>query len=418
MATAISLYDGTTTINLTLASGYLPEDYKMDSCDFAKLDDPEITASIDLLITSTTGLLVQALVNAVELMAMAAFRRQQKPASFPKVFLQLQMDGEANTWRAEIIDCKLKPGDDFLRNWFAFSQKATLLITHKAFEGPRKELSISSNGNSAATGGRSITNNANNWIGIAGSQVGGVLPTPVELQLTNTSGGTRNYRHFFLATNAFSDPANFSHRISGGSVTLSASGSTYTGEIQVALSSTVMQDTQGRSFRPIIRITTLGGPVYCRPELQDSTGNIPLTPDTKEVYIPAISTAFIELDSIPLPPGGNYASWSDTAFSLLFRGAGAYAITVESTQLTPTDSYQYIAQIGNSIANNVIVTFDNIEEIYHSGGYMYYSNKAGRLRVWPGQTQRILILQDEGGSSTTTQTMSVRAYIRERRLTV
>jgi hypothetical protein len=49
---------------------------------------------------------------------------------------------------------------------------------------------------------------------------------------------------------------------------------------------------------------------------------------------------------------------------------------------------------------------------------MIYSNKSGRLRVWPGQTQRILILQDEGSASTTTQTMSVRAYIRERRLTV
>ena len=417
MATAISLYDGTTTINLTLASGYLPEDYKMDSCDFAKLDDPEITASIDLLITSTTGPLVQALVNAVELMAAAAFRRQQKPASFPKVFLQLQMDGEANNWRAEIIDCKLKPGDDFLRNWFAFSQKATLLITHKAFEGPRKELSISSNGNSAATGGRSITNNANNWIGIAGSQVGGVLPTPVELQLTNTSGGSRSYRHFFLATNAFSDPANFSHRIAGGSTT-TVGDSVSIARVTTALSSTVMQDTQGRTFKPIIRITTLGGPVYCRPELRESTGNIDLTPDTKEKYIPSLSTAFIELYSLALPPGGYQTAWGDTVFGLVFRSAGAYSVTVESTQLTPTDSYQYITQLGLNIVNNGTITFDNIEENYHAGGQMIYSNKAGRLQVWPGQTQRILILQDEGGSSTTTQTMSVRAYIRERRLTV
>ena len=417
MATAISLYDGTTTINLTTASGYLPEDYHMDSCDFAKLDDPEITASIDLLITSTTGPLVQALVNGVELMSMAAFRRQQKPASFPKVFLQLQVDGEANSWRAEIIDCKLKPGDDFLRNWFAFSQKATLLITHKAFEGPRKELSISSNGNSAATGGRSITNNANNWIQIAAAQVGGVLPTPVELQLTNTSGGTRPYRHFFLATNAFSDPANFSHRIAGGSTT-TVGDSVTTSPVTTALSSTVMQDTQGNTFKPIIRITTLGGPVYCRPELRDSSDTVILTPDTKEKYIPSLSTAFIELDSIPLPPGGNYASWTGTSFRLAFRSAGAYSVTVESTQLTPTDSYQYLTQSSFSIANNGVITFDNIEELYHTGGQPVFSNKVGRLRVWPGQTQRILILQDEGGSSTTTQTMSVRAYIRERRLTV
>jgi hypothetical protein len=335
MAHVISLTDGTTTVNLTTSSGYLPTDYHMDSCDFAKLDDPEITASIDLLITSTSGPNVQALVNAVELMALAAFRRQQKPASFPKVFLQLQVDGDANTDRAEIIDCKLKPSDGFLTNWFAFSQPATLLITHKAFEGPRKELSISSNGNSAATGGRSITNNANNWIGIASSQVGGVLPTPVELQLTNTSGGSRGYRHFFLATNAFSDPANFSHRIAGGSTTTVAD-SVSTALVTTALSSTVMQDTQGRTFKPLVRITTLGGPVYCRPALRDSTGNIDLTPDTKEKYIPSLSTAFIELDSIALPPGGYQTAWGDTVFCLVFRSAGAYAVTVESTQLTPT----------------------------------------------------------------------------------
>jgi hypothetical protein len=278
-------------------------------------------------------------------------------------------------------------------------------------------LSISSNGNSAATGGRSNTNNANNWIGIASSQVGGVLPTPVELQLTNTSGGSRGYRHFFLATNAFSDPANFSHRIAGGSTTTVAD-SVSTALVTTALSSTVMQDTQGRTFKPLVRITTLGGPVYCRPALRDSTGNIDLTPDTKEKYIPSLSTAFIELDSIALPPGGYQTAWGDTVFCLVFRSAGAYAVTVESTQLTPTDSYQYVTQLGNNIANNGVITLDNIEENYHVGGQMIYSNKSGRLRVWPGQTQRILILQDEGSASTTTQTMSVRAYIRERRLTV
>lgn len=415
MAHAISVTDGTTTINLIASGGNMIEAYTMDTAE--DVNDPKITETIDILFVATTGPNLQTAINAVENLLRAAKHRQDKPSSFPKVFLQMQVDGEANSWRAEIIEGRLKPDETVLRLWPNFKAKYALMLTRRAWEGPRKELSISSNGNSAATGGRSITNNANNWIQIASSQVGGVLPTPIELQLTNTTGGSRSYRHFFLATNAFSDPANFSHRLAGGSTTTIAD-SVSVARVTTALSSTVMGDTQGRTFKPIVRITTLGGPVYCRPELRDTSDLISLTPDTKEKYIPALSTAFIQLDSLALPPGGYQTAWGDTVFGLVFRSAGAYAVTVESTQLTPTDSYQYIAQLGNNIANNGIITFNNIEELYHVGGQMIYSNKSGRLMVWPGVTQRIVILQDEGSSSTTTQTMSVRAFVRERRLTV
>jgi len=430
---AYSISDGTTTFSLTsgttcVSTGYVPSapeieaQERVTTQDGGEVDLPRyknVTETMELLIIGASDSAVKTNVHTLEQLLDAAKRRQRRKVE-PKVYLQVQIDTDASAWRSEILNARLEMKEDGLAVYGNYKIPYLLHITRRYFfEGPRTELSISSNGNSASTGGRAITNSANNWIQIAAAQVGGSVPTPLELSVTNTSGGTRSYRNFYIGTNAFSDPANFSHNIGSGTVTLSLSSGLYTGQIPYTLSSTVMQDTQGRSFRLLARITALGGSMYVIPRIRDSAG-LSILAEGDETYINSTSwgTQWYDLGALPLPPGGYFDTWTGTTLTFDCRGSSTHTITLGTLQLTPIDSYQYIVQRGLTIPNNTLMTFDNIEGIYHVGGAPIYSPRSGPLMVWPNTLQRVIILYDEGSSSTTTHTASVRAYVRERRLTI
>lgn len=414
---ALSITDGTTTIDLNLAAGNMVQSYEMDTAE--DIHDPKITESLEIMFVASSGPNLQTAINAVEKLLVAARFRQDKPNAFPRVYLQLQVDGEASSWRAEIIEGRLRPGADVLRLWPNFKAGYTLMVTHRAWEGPRKELSISTSGNSAGTGGKPITNSASNWIQIASSQVVGVLPTPLELALTNNGGAGVGYRNFYLGNNAFSGTG-LTHGYSGGSVTLSASGGVYTGQITVALSAAQMQLTDGRAFKIFARFTTQTASVYCKVVLKDIFNLLPLA-EGDEIYLPLASAGsrWVDLGVLPLPPGGYSTGWTDTNLNFVFRAASAASMTLNVARILGLDSYQYIVQRGYTVDAGGTMTFDNIEGLFHSGGQPIYSVRSEKpLMVFPGVTQRVNIMFDEGSSSDTAKTLSVQAYIRERRLTV
>lgn len=441
MAHAFSITDGTTTIDLDLASGYIVKAYDMNTVDSTKdelEDEPDITETLDILVLSTTTGGLQALVHPVELMLVAA-RRRQKYQVGPRIYLQLQIDAEANTWRAEIKDGRFKPDKDTLDTWYSKKVPYHLMLTHRVWEGPEKELQLSTLTQSAATGGRTIQNHDNNggstcnWVQIAAAQVNGVLPTPVKLVLTNTSGVSMGYRNFYLATNAFSNPANLvcvvegENRISAGTVTSDATDSggaydnytfTSSGEIKWTISSVLTQNMKGRMFRILMRMHGWSGTnLYVKPVIKDSAGLLPLyTGD--EVLMGSSGSQLIDLGALPFPPGGYQTAWGSVVLSLIMRCTGAGIFNIDFMQLTPLDSYQAIAQLGFSVVNNDSVTFDNIENIMSTTDGPIFSPRSGPLKVFPGVINKIHILQDEGSSSNISRTFSVRAYIRERRLTV
>ena len=103
---------------------------------------------------------------------------------------------------------------------------------------------------------------------------------------------------------------------------------------------------------------------------------------------------------------------------LQVRATGAASVDIDFIQLTALDSYQTIAQRGYTIVNNGTITFNNIENVFHAGGATIYTPLTGPLTLLPKTTQRIHILYDEGSSMNVSRSLSVRAFIRERRLTV
>ena len=446
MAHTLSITDNVTTISLTTT--HKTRDYELStpSKDKSKnSDEPLITETMVVTLFAATTPLLQTAVNSVELLLIAAQRRNDPTSSLyktgPRIYLNIQLDGEASVWRAEIIDGEFKPDKDMLKiGWPNLQADGALMVTHRVWEGPEKELQLSTSNASAATGGRTIYNHDDagtghdNWVQIDSAQVGGVLPTPVKLVMTHSTGSSVAFNNFWMACNAFSDPANFVHIMEGearttgfGTITTDANSSggnynlrsfTTTGEIDWVLSAAQMQRTQGRPFRLLMRGATWSGTgLYVKPVLRANDGLMQMY-EGDEIALGTSGTQIVDLGSIPLPNGGYQVAWSDHTLVLQARCTGAGTLGVDFIQLTPLDSFQWIKQRGFTLANNDVVTFDNIEGIAYTSGMAIFAPLAGVLKVYPGVTQKLIFLNDEGTSSSIARTFSVRAYIRERRLTV
>mgnify|MGYP000939420027 CR=1 FL=1 len=430
-AHVFSLTDGTTTVTLDESNGFIVTGFVLDAPEVTtrevaqeNVDGAElpgvayrnVTRTLDLLLKGASTSALQTLARSIDALLVSAHRRQ-RTGKGPRVYVQIQLDSEASTWRSEILTGRLRMSDEALQQWIGKKVEAQLFITTRFYwEGPETELQLSANGQSAATGGRSVDNASNNWVQIASSQVGGVLPTPVKLTLTNNSGGSVTYRNLFLAVNAFSDAANFSHTIAGGAY--SSYSFTNTGSTQWTLASSLLQDTQGRWFRLLVRFSGWSGTdIYIKPTLRDGSGLVPLW-EGDEVKLGTSGTYFVDLGALPLPVGGYQTAWGQMVLFWSVRATGSATIQVDRIQLTPLDSYRWLVQRGLAIANGGAITDDNIEGITHAGGSPIYSPKTGPLFVFPGVLQRIYVLQDTGSASATGTSFSVRAYIRERRLSV
>ena len=421
MTHAYSLTDGATTVSLSSSGVFLTQYTPVaPSINGAPNYDYEIvTETLELTPHASSTSTLQAIINGIDRLLDEA-RLRQKSNSEPRVYLQLQVDGESDTYRSEVLYGRLELQENAMAVWGNYQVPARLHITRRPFwEGPRTELSISTSGNSAGTGGKPITNTAANWIQIANTQVDGVLPTPIELQLTNNGGAGVGYRNFYMGTNATSGTT-LTHSYSGASASLSLVSGIYTGQITVALSAAQMALTKGKPFKIFARFTTQTASVYCKPILRDVNNLMPLV-EGDEVYMPLASagTRWVDFGTLPLPPGGYSTVWTDANLNFYFRSATAASLTINVVRLMAMDSYQYIVQRGFTVAAGGVMTFDNIEGLYHQAGQSIYSVRTEEpLMIFPNVTQRVNIMFDEGSSSDTAKTLSVQAYYRKRRLTI
>jgi hypothetical protein len=447
MAHVFAITDGTTTITLNQTNGCMVTGFDMNVAevvfnevnrtDVNEIERLNVTSTLDLVFTASTIAGIQTLVRNLEILLDKSLLRQNKK-NFKRVYLLVTVDGDV-AWRSEILYFKLTPKINLFDGLTAKKTEYTLFITRRFyFEGPEKELELSNSLTSATTGGIEIWNHSDggedNYVAIAAAQVGGTLPTPVKLTLTNINGSSIGYRNLYLSTNAFSDPTNFTHIIEGesresgsGTITTSATSSngnynlygfTGTGEIVFALSDTLLEQTQGRWFRLLARLVSWSGTnVFVTPEIRDATGLVTLWTGTEKL-LGTSSTNIQDLGSVPLPSGPSNIIYSDMTLVLKVRATGSGQVNIDFIQLTSLDSYQYVIQRGLNIPNDGVITFDGIEGIIHSNGQTIYSNRVGPLYVFPGKNQRIYILYDTSSGSAIAHTAEIQAYIRERRLTI
>lgn len=463
MAHVLNLTDGTDTIALnsltsSMVLSYTPgtpeltaqevTDALRNGGEFGVVTLRNVTETAELLLIAASKPAVQVTINAIEAMLQSAMRRQRSKSG-PRVYIQLQVDGEAGTWRSEILSGRLELDESALRLWPNIKAAAMLHITRRYFweSTTLTELQLASQASSSpATGGKTIHNRKDatqgNYVQILDTQVAGAIPAPIKLQLKNNTGAAQDYRNIYIANNAFSDPANFAHIIEGenrragwgtavtGQSSCSNGGyvtATFTGasSFKWDLSSTLLAKTAGQSFRLLGRffVYSLSTPIYVRAKLQDETGLIDLQLGD-EIKLPVGISPYelIDLGELSLPPGGYSTNWALQTLTLAMRASASVTVSLDYIQLTPLDSYRHLIQRGMQIANNDAVVDDGPEGMTYSleagAQHPIYSPRGEPVYVFPGVTQRLYVLHDEGFTSPIGNSFSVQAWYRPRRLTI
>jgi len=438
----LDISDGTTTTVLSGTSPVMGCTFFPITSQYKNGDWQPVTenAIVNLRGTHTA---IRSTINSIETLISAAIRRQETGVG-PRVFVDYKPVDSDSTYRSEVIDGRVnwssEPGLRRLGDTNPTVQVQVLWTRRPGWDGPEAELSISSNGQAAATGGRTVTNNpaGANWVQWAAAQVGGVLPTPVRIELTNTSGSGQAYRKLVANVNAFSDPANLVYylqgesRISGGTVTSDAtcSGSSRldfsaTSSIttfQWTLPAADMQRTDGRRARLVARMNSITGALYVRPKILDSGGTQVLW-QGDELSLGNLSDATLwDLGIVPLPPGGYGTSYGAARLGLDVRGASTASLDV--LQLSMIDAYRFYELPSVSVANNATLVLDSIDErnyVSTSGAWMPLPVAFGEpILVQANTLQRMYFLYEIAATAGVpiTGTFSARLYARPRRLTV
>jgi hypothetical protein len=473
MAHQLSLTDGTTTISLADGSSCFVERYAPRAPELESTEAPgpavyggalsqvryrNVTESAALFLRAASVAALQTLVRSIEAMLERAHRRQ-RTGSGARVFLQVQLDGEGSAWRSEVLAGRLVLDEDGLDWWPNKAVRGVLSLTRRPyFEGAETELQLSTSNLAAATGGRTIYNHDDsgtghdNWVEIAAAQVGGALPAPVRLQVTNTSGAARSYSTFYVATLAHVDMAQLAAGMVleaetlNSTVTADANSSagnyaarsytasgdvTHTGSFMFDVSAAQVQQMAGRFCRVLARFQGLApAPIWVQMYLQDSN-NSELWRGPEVLLLAATGDLRVkDLGAAPLPPADLGSGAATVRLIVQYRAVLTNGQTLtcnlDFVQLTPVE-YLRVVRVGGSpyvqVANNAAVVVDEMEDVAYfltSG-----SRLAGLVRdgapvmVVPGQTQRILLLCDEGGNAMNIgRAFSVRAWYRPRRLSV
>lgn len=435
MAHALSITDGTTTFSLSTTNVYLQQYVPVE----AQPGETSVTESVELTFYAAS---TSAMMTAIQTLQrlLDGLRRRVAWGVGPVVYLNFQPDGDATTWRSEMIDARLEYKEDTLSVYPQAKMPATLVLQRATYwEGALTQIPLTNSSASSNTSGITIYNhddsgtNHDNYVQIAAADVGGSLPAPVKLELTNNVGSTQNWKQIWLANNAFSDPANFTHilegetQVAGGTTGSNAdsSNSSYatitinTQDVhQWTLSAALLQDAQGYDFHMLARFRSVNGTVYIRPAIYDSGGSYALwTGDETQVTI--TSDAIVDLGVCPLPPGGYGTAYGAQRLYWALRSASSVVVQTDFIAFFPANTFRRLRMLSTT-ANGVKVTDDQPEgraySVASSAETPNIAVSGMPLLVWPNTLQRIYVLWSYFDlSASISTTMSVKAWYRPRR---
>lgn len=439
MGHTLSLTDGTNTISL-VASGVMLRHYVplSPAIQHGGLIE-SVTEPVEVLISGASAAAVGAKAQAIEQMFLRA-RNRYWTGNGPRVFVQFQYSTEGAAYRSELINGSLELEKDALTAFPQFKVGARLLLTRQGFwEGPRTAIPLSNRNGANNTTGLTVYNKGtgqDNWGEIAASAVGGALPAPVELWLTNNTGGTRYYRNFRIANNTYNTLLNhiLEGETSNPSVTVvsssSASGGAYgaftniSGTFQLEAGNSVTSKIAGRRVHILAKFAAL--PlinVWARVTVLDFAGVSPLYNGPEVRLDPPTATKFYHLGTIPLPPTAYDTSGPTLKIRIDVTCESSSTVGLDFIQLTPADDlcYRQLIQSGYGAPSGSVLVDNGIEGLVYlavSGvNYPLYTARTQPLHVFPGVDQRIYVLHD-GDNASVDWTLALRAWYRPRRITL
>lgn len=437
MAHALSITNGTTTFSLSTTNCILQLYTPVEP----QAQDATVAETVELTFTGASVAAMRTAIATLQTLLDDARRRKAWGVG-PSVYVQFQPDGEASAWRSELVDARLEYDENALTIFGQAAMPASLILERATFwEGALTQIPLTNGNGSANTSGLTIRNHDDgtagndNYAEIASASVTGSLPSPLVIELTNTTGGAVQYGQILMASNAFSDPANLTHVLQAETAVVSGYGtvqsdascsngqyatSTFTNSYAqfYTLSQALLRDTLGYNFRLLARFKAVTSAAYVRPQIYDSTGAYQLW-QGDEVYLPLISPAIADLGVVPLPPGGYTVAGAALRLRLDWRSNTTTAVDTDFFALFPANTYRRLTVL-SSCSSNGKITDDPV------GGRSWIDNGSGEvpavsaqgmpLLVWPGVLQRVYFLWYQADmAAVIAQTFTVKAWYRPRR---
>jgi hypothetical protein len=447
----LRLTKGATTITLSgdgaaiLACSYVPRTPETKSTEVSARRGVAESATV---ILGGTAAAMLSQVRAIEALLPVDDVRQQ--AVNEPVYVEFRQEATGDIYRSEVFVGRVEWATSMVTAGLAGGAVEVTVLWERRWyweDTTLRNLPLTNGNGSGATAGLSIYNHDDgatghdNWVQIAGSDVGGVVPAGCQVQLTNAIGAARTFTKLYLALNALSDPTNFAHviegesRLSGGSI---ASDAVYysngqalyfgvgSGEIPSTstfvwtLPAATLQDAAGRPFRLLVRFAGGIGTTTVFAEIRAADGaSVLWRGDT--VALPDLYGGLTDLGVTALPPGGYSTGYGALTLALTFTGVAQRY--VDFIQLTPMDGFvalECMAPCGHGES----VMYDSAERrqyVLSGSAQLPYVTASGELLLQPGKTQRLIVLEQNATGTNRGEIgdmFTVQVQYRPRRLTL
>lgn len=454
MPHVLRMTDGTTTINLTttgvLLRHYVPQEAKRVVGTIADYED--VAEPIELLLEGSGGstTAMQTLHSQIKAMLYAAELRAETGRG-PRVYIQYQPSNDPINWRSELRGGAVDLADNAMTVYGQAKMAIRLTITRSGVWEAASEIELplaSVTSTSPATGGKPIQNHyvastAGNFVTIAHTAVGGVIPTPPRIVLQNASGGTLVFRNIYLGCEQYANGAtNYCNMVQGeadqapspGSDVSNpaASGGTmleieFTGQSSPRwhYSVAAVRAAAGRTFRLLVRFNFYslvpGNVVWVQPALNELSGAFDLNPYVPRRALEALSV--VQLVDVGTVSFGDYPLSAGMATVLRLFSQAEVTVDIDYIQPLPADNFRRLEYVGVGVPNNHHIIDDGIEgRAYQVDGSSQeipvVSPKGNPILLYPGKVNRLYVLSDLGATAPIDNDLNARVYYRPRRLTV
>lgn len=386
---------------------------------------------------------MRSAMTAVLLMSERSRQRQKNQAG-GAVYAQFRPDTAEALYRSEVLDLKVAFSDRLWR------RLAVSWTRRHYWEGAEALLSLVNNV-SGANGIQTIYNhsrdasNRNNFVRILAGGVGGDLPTPIRIQLTNTFASGTNHSDIYIG-HKIEDNGQLVHIIEAESGTLpgmataaansSASGGSHvnfawTGATEVSawsatLTSAMLAASNSKRVRLLgYSINGASSGIYGKLQIRiEGITQLWESPQWVKMSENAIGGGIVDFGSLDLPSTamGGGTPYPLTLHLILKGQSGSNTANLDYIHIMPADGFRRLRNAGFGLAQNATIYDDGMtEELYTSGWatagkLMNYTGQGKPIMLVPYATNALYFLVDP--ASTVLRSSTVQVYYRPRRLLV